>query len=82
MDGFRDFPENGYSDNGYSRGKMQNSYIGWTQEFTLTIIFVMVAIKNDNLGLKMKVLNFLGIQHNDQLKILFSKKHIFESEKS
>ena len=60
---------------------MQGEFVK-IEEFTLVIIFV-IFLQNDNLGLKMKVLKFLGIQPNhellniiyDQMKSLFMGLH-------
>ena len=49
---FRDFPKNGFSDYGESVK---------FQEFPLVIV-LRYSLKNDNLGLKMKILKLLGIQ--------------------
>ena len=44
---FRDFPKNGHTDKKYFRSKFEK--------------FLYFPLKNDNLGLKMKILKFLGI---------------------
>ena len=51
------------------------------QEFTLVIIFVIFPQKNDNLGLKMKILKFLGIQPSYMISYAgFSLAPIFDCE--
>ena len=60
-----EFPENSQSDNCYFREKFQKSYVEWIRQnprIRPSYSFCDFSSKNVNLGLKLDILKFLGIQ--------------------
>ena len=58
-----------HHDYGYLRENFEKSYLGWIRKIRkFILVIILFSLKNDNLGLQMKILKFLGIQPTSKIK--------------